>query len=118
MNIRPATKTDYDVLFELFSEIQMMHYQTKTGFFKPAVKDEFFYDYYDEVIKSNDKHLLLAFDGNEPIGYVYYIISNLPDNVYRTKKQIIYINQIVIGKNYQRKGYGRAFIDHGRRNRY
>lgn len=112
MKIRPATKDDYDVLFEFFSEIQMMHFQTMSGFFKPASKDKFFYDYFDEVIESQDKHLLLAFDGNVPIGYVYYVISNLPDNVYRTKKRIIYINQIVISKNYQGKGYGKALIGH------
>lgn len=67
MKIRPATKDDYDVLFELFSEIQTMHYRTMPEYFKPTVRDEFFFDYFDEVIENKDKHLLLAFDGVVPI---------------------------------------------------
>jgi len=57
MEIRPATKDDYDVLFELFSAIQMMHFQTMTGFFKPAVKGKFFYDYFGEILESKDSKL-------------------------------------------------------------
>jgi len=112
MELRPATKDDFDVLFELFNELQITHYKTVPDFFKPASKDKVFYDYFDDVIENVDKHLVLAFDGNVPIGYVYYVISNLPDNVYRTGRQIIYINQIAISKNYRGKGYGKALIGH------
>ena len=41
MKLRPATKEDYDVLFELFSEIQTLHYETRPDIFKPAKKDQF-----------------------------------------------------------------------------
>ena len=79
-------------------------------FFNSASKDKVFCDYFDEVIENVDKHLILAFDGNVPIGYVYYVISNLPENIYRKEKRITYINQIMISKNYQGKGYGKALI--------
>ena len=110
MEIRPATKADHDVLFELFNELQMTHYKTVPDFFKTASKDKVFYDYFDEVIENVDKHLILAFDGEVPIGYVYYVISNLPENIYRKDKRITYINQIMISKNYQGKGYGKDLI--------
>ena len=110
MELRPAKKDDYDVLFELFNELQMTHYKTVPNFFKTASKDKIFYDYFDEVIENVDKHLILAFEGNVPIGYVYYVISNLPENVYRKKQRIIYINQILISEDYQGKGYGKALI--------
>ena len=51
MKLRPATKEDYDVLFELFSEVQTLHYDGMPDFCRPAKKDKFFYAYFDEVIK-------------------------------------------------------------------
>ena len=110
MKTRPATKDDYEVLFELFNELQKTHCKKVPNFFKHASKDKVFYDYFGDVIENADKHLILAFDGSVPIGYVYYVVSNLPENVYRVKKQIIYINQIMIIKDYQGKGYGKALI--------
>ena len=109
---KPATKEDYDVLFELFSETQTMHYVGMPDFFKPAKKDKFFYTYFDEVIKSEDKHLIIGFDNDKPFGYIYYVISKLPQNVYRTEERIIYINHIVVKKSYQGRGLGRALINH------
>jgi len=41
MKLRPATKEDYNVLFELFSEIQTLHNETRPDIFKPAKKDQF-----------------------------------------------------------------------------
>ena len=112
MKLRPATKEDYNVLFELFSEIQTMHYEGMPDYFKPAKKDKFFYAYFDEVIKGEDKHLIIGFDDEEPFGYIYYVISKLPQNVYRTEERIIYINHIVVKKSYQGRGLGRALINH------
>ena len=36
MKLKPAAKEDYDLLFELFSEIQTLHYETRPDIFKPA----------------------------------------------------------------------------------
>ena len=112
MKLRPATKEDYDVLFELFSEVQTLHYDGMPDFCRPAKKDKFFYAYFDEVIKGEDKHLIIGFDDDKPFGYIYYVISKLPQNVYRTEERIMYINQIVVKKSYQGRGLGRALINH------
>ena len=103
MKLRPATKEDYDVLFELFSEVQTLHYDGMPDFCRPAKKDKFFYAYFDEVIKGEDKHLIIGFDDDKPFGYIYYVISKLPQNVYRTEERIIYINHIVVKKAIREK---------------
>ena len=112
MKLRPATKEDYDVLFELFSEVQTLHYDGMPDFFRLAKKDKFFYAYFDEVIKGEDKHLIIGFDDDKPFGYIYSVISKLPQNAYRTEERIMYINQIVVKKSYQGRGLGRALINH------
>jgi ribosomal protein S18 acetylase RimI-like enzyme len=114
MKLRPATKGDYDVLFELFNEIQTLHYETRPDIFKPAKKDQFFYEYFDKVIQGEDNHLILGFDDDKPFGYIYYVIRQLPENIYRPAERIVYINHILVKKNHQGKGYGRALIDHVR----
>ena len=114
MKLRPATKDDHDVLFELFSEIQTMHYETRPDIFKPAKRDKYFNDYFDRVLESENHHLIIGMDDDKPFGYIYYVINHLPQNIYRPKKQIIYINHILVKKSYQGKGFGQALINHVR----
>jgi ribosomal protein S18 acetylase RimI-like enzyme len=112
MELRPATKEDYDIIFEIFSEVQSIHYNGMPEFFKPAKKDKFFYAYFDEVIKNEDKHLIIGFEKDKPIGYIYFLISKRPENIYRKEKRIIFINQIGVKKTYQERGFGNELINH------
>ena len=114
MKLRLATKKDYDILFELFSEIQTLHYETRPDIFRPAEKDKYFFEYFNRVIESENRHLIIGFDDDKPFGYVYYVINHLPQNIYRPEKRVIYINHILVSKNYQGRGYGRALINHVR----
>ena len=114
MKLRPATKEDYDILFELFSEIQTLHYETRPDIFKPAKRDKFFNDYFDRIIESENHHLIIGFDDDKPFGYIYYVINHMPQNIYRPEKRAIYINHILVTKSYQGKGFGRALINHVR----
>ena len=114
MKLRPATKKDYHVLFELFSEIQTLHYEARPDIFKPAKRDEFFYDYFDKVIAGEDNHLILGFDGDKPFGYIYYVLRKLPQNIYRPEERIIYINHILVKESFQGRGLGQALINHVR----
>lgn len=112
MELRPATKDDYDILFEIFTEVQTFHFQAVPYFFRPAAKDKFFRAYFDEVIESKDKHSIIGFENDKPFGYIFYVISRLPQNVYRTEKRIIYINQVVVKNKYRGRGLGKALINH------
>jgi len=112
MELRPATKEDYDIIFKIFSEVQSIHYDGMPGFFRPAKKDKFFYAYFDEVIKNEDKHLMIGFKKDKPFGYIYYLISKRPQNIYGKEIRIIYINQIAVKKAYQGRGLGSELINH------
>ncbi|MBW2410321.1 MAG: GNAT family N-acetyltransferase [Deltaproteobacteria bacterium] len=114
MKLRPATKEDYDILFELFCEIQTLHYETRPDIFRPAKKDQLFFDYFDRVIESGNHHLMMGFDDDKAFGYIYYVINHLPQNIYRPEKRVIYINHILVTKGYQGRGLGRALINHVR----
>ena len=112
MELRPATKKDYDIIFKIFSEVQSIHYDGMPDFFRPAKRDKFFYAYFDEVIKNEDKHLIIGFEKDKPFGYIYYLITKHPQNIYRKEKRIIYINQIGVKKAYQGRGLGSELINH------
>ena len=114
MKLRPATKEDHDVLYELFSEIQTMHYETRPDIFRPAKRDRYFKDYFDRVLESDNHHLLIGFEDDKPMGYIYYVINQLPQSIYRPEKRIVYINHILVKEKYQGRGYGQALINHVR----
>ena len=112
MELRPATKEDHNTIFEIFAEIQSIHYNSMPNFFRPAEKDKIFYAYFDEVIENKDKHLIIGIEKGKPFGYIYYLIGKRPQNIYRKEKRIIYINQIVVKKAYQGRGFGSELINH------
>ena len=72
------------------------------------------FNYFDQVIKGEDNHLILGFDDDKPFGYIYYVLRKLPQNIYRLEERIIYINHILVKKSCRGRGLGSALINHVR----
>ncbi len=56
--------------------------------------------------------MIIGFEKDKPFGYIYYLISKRPQNIYGKEIRIIYINQIAVKKAYQGRGLGSELINH------
>jgi hypothetical protein len=79
--IRSATPDDYDVIFEIFSEILDLHFRAHPEAFKPPLKDEHFKTFFDGVLRSSNRHLVLGLQDDQPVGYLLFAVGGRKESV-------------------------------------
>jgi GNAT superfamily N-acetyltransferase len=112
LDIRPATKNDEEVVFELYSQLQWVHTERKQELFHSPLNDDTFQAFFEAVLKTDDKHLDIGYVNKQPIGYIYFLINRFERNLYYHPRSRIYIEQVVVAQNMRRRGYGSALIGH------
>ena len=112
MEIRPATKDDYDAVFELFSEVLNVHAQALPQVFKPAQKDQSFRKLFDKALESSSKHLIIGFVDQLPVGYILFEIHADRKGGGKKSQPFIYITHIVVTETQRGKGYGSFLVEY------
>ena len=115
IELKKATEDDYDVVFELFSEVQSLHHDAQPDFFKKPEKDDLFREFFDRTLESEDQYLIIGWLDGEPVGYILYQEWVRPEAIYRHEDPILYIHNLMIKEGYRYQGYGGAFIDYAKR---
>jgi GNAT superfamily N-acetyltransferase len=110
--IRSATPDDYDVIFEIFSEILDLHFRAHPEAFKPPLKDEHFKTFFDGVLRSSNRHLVLGLQDDQPVGYLLFAVGGRKESVYQFEDRFVWIDHIVVKEEHRGKGYGKAFLDY------
>lgn len=110
-DIRSATAQDYDDVYALFSEVQMLHAESLPEIFRQPTKDEAFQSFF-AGFENNDEHFLaLATLDDNPIGYIQYSLSERRRNIYQPDRRFAYIHQLIVTREQHRRGYGSKLID-------
>jgi len=112
IQFRAATAADYDVVFDLFSEVQLLHYDAHPEFFKTPSKDKFFRGFYDRILKSEAHDLILGYLEGDPIGYIQFFKGMRPETIYAPEHHVLYVNQLAVKEGYRYQRHGEAFIDY------
>jgi ribosomal protein S18 acetylase RimI-like enzyme len=101
---------DAKPIAELNKTVQNIHCAAYPNAFKPydfnAVLAYFF-----GVLKKDNWHSFLAFDGTKPIGYVVFYIKDYQENPFRYAYKSVHIDQICVESNYQGNGIGSLLMD-------
>ena len=112
MKLRPATKDDINIYYNLYAEVQNMHAEALPNLFDPPKQDRHFQAYFDKIIKNENRHLMLGFHEDRPVGYIYYVFGKIQEDKKRAEERFIYINQIAVTPQYQGRGFGKALMNH------
>ena len=115
IEFRKATADDYDVVFDLFSEVQSLHHDAQPDFFKKPDKDELFREFFDKTLESEEQYLIIGSLNDEPVGYILFHKWVRPKAIYRHEDPILYIHNLMIKQRHRYQGYGGAFIDYAKK---
>lgn len=108
ISFREATIDDIDNdLINLYMEGYNIHYEKRPDYFKISNSIESSLELFS-MIKNGESIFLLILLDNKIIGFLAYFFKGM-------NKEIIWISQLVIGKEYRNKGYGRKLIEELRR---
>lgn len=59
-----------------------------------------------ELMQSKKMHAYVAYDNNDPLGFIMFYIERKPGSAFTRARSILYIDQITVLSAHQRKGIG------------
>ena len=110
IKIRKLKKEDYSDIFELEKQVHKIHYSNRPDLYND-VSDLFTKEYFYSIIE-NEKNIALGIELNNRI--VAFIISGIKDTSNTPiikKRRYCYIEDIVVDKEYRRKGYAKRLFN-------
>jgi ribosomal protein S18 acetylase RimI-like enzyme len=110
MNIVIKEEKNIDTIIKLNKYVQDIHHENHSDIFKK-------YDY-ESMAKSLGEYLkqeyiqsILVYNDKVPIGYAVYFRRNYPEHLFKKGHCSIYIDQICVKPEYQKKGIGKKIIN-------
>jgi ribosomal protein S18 acetylase RimI-like enzyme len=110
MNIRIATPNDSLLLSSLCRDVQSLHAEHHPQLFKLPQSDDFAEAFFAEMLAMPEVTLFIAEEDSHPLGYVLCRIFNRPENVFTYANRFLFIDQISVRLESQRKGIGAALL--------
>jgi ribosomal protein S18 acetylase RimI-like enzyme len=111
ISVRKATTNDYNILCELFDEIDALHRDNLPHIFqKPSgsVREQ---EYYSGLIADEDVGLFVAEAGKKLVGFVHAIVRDTPAFPVFVPRRYAVVDGIVVKSEFQNRGTGRMLMD-------
>ena len=109
--VRKATTNDYNILCELFDEIDALHRDNLPHLFqKPSgsVREQ---DYYSGLIADENVGLFVAEADGKLVGFVHAIVRDTPAFPVFVPRRYAIVDGIVVKSEFQNHGTGRILMD-------
>ena len=107
--LRIATADDIDLLTALNVEVHELHAQMYPSIFKPAERTAIRAEF-ERTIRRTDFVHWIAYDGNEPTGYLVMEVQRFQEDAFRYGGSRGYVHQMGVRAEYRRKGIGSALL--------
>jgi len=112
MKIEKATKDKIRDIVSLNSFVQEIHREHHPDHFKSSklISSET-YSFFDRIVDAENNYIFIAYQDNDPVGYIWFTIDIIPENPFKTARKQVYIHQIVVHKQYRRQSIGKSLFE-------
>ncbi len=110
MDILKANAAHLNAIVALNRIVQNLHAKREPGHFRPfdqAAVTAFLRNALDDPAVT----VLLAVEGNHPLGYALLRVQNRPENAFSLRRSFVELEQIAVDPNSRKGGVGSALID-------
>jgi ribosomal protein S18 acetylase RimI-like enzyme len=111
VNIRRATAEDYNVLCDLFDEVDALHRASLPHIFQRPngpVREQ---DYYVGLVSDENAGLFVAEIGEKVVGFVYAVMRDSPSIPVFVPRRYAIVDSIGVESEFQNHGIGRRLMD-------
>lgn len=110
MNIKAASTDDYESISQLFWESDNYHFQNQPNIYNETKEHFRQFEYIKKLIE-DPKSLFYTLEiNNKIVGFIYGYEELKGFLPFHKKRKYFYIENIIIGKRYQQKGYGKLLL--------
>lgn len=107
LNIREARIGDYDAVETMFENVQNLHVMLRTDIYKDVDVVISFDEMKEGILNHN---IYVAEIDKNIAGIVFFKILHI-DNVHQIKRNVLYVECLVVEPDYRRKGVGKSLLD-------
>ena len=94
----------------LNNEVQNLHADLFLSIFKPYQAQEINV-FFERFVTQKGFISFVAFDGEEPVGYIFALLYKMPENAFKYANKVRYIDQIGVNKSHQKRGIATLLIN-------
>jgi ribosomal protein S18 acetylase RimI-like enzyme len=109
--LRTATLEDYDVLHLLYAQLDQIHAKAIPEFFRSVEEPVRSCEYFAEIIANKDAALFVAEHEGTLVGAIHCFIDSTPEIPFIVPRRFVFIADIVVDENFQRRGVGQALLE-------
>ncbi|OLN91275.1 hypothetical protein BMJ01_07190 [Staphylococcus saprophyticus] len=102
---------DTKLLADLNKEVQDLHFQEYPKIFKPYNKEDI-ESFFDFIINNTEMVAELLLNNGKEVGYIIYQIKTVSENPFKYGYKSLFVDQICIRNNLQRKGFGKLTMEY------
>ena len=110
--LRSANSDDLDAVYDLFAEAASIFSKAEPEFFKDAVKDDAFIEFFERTLDDPEQHFVLACTETIPVGFIQYFAGVRQENIYSPERRFAYINQLAVTQKLRGRGCANELIQH------
>ena len=111
IEIRRARLADAEALARMSAEVQTLHAEALPHLFKPPGPQTFPAAAVRALLKDPEWIMLVATDGDEPVGYASAQLQRRADTPFRHPAELLCVHWMGVLAQRRRQGVGRALID-------
>ncbi|MEM9776167.1 MAG: GNAT family N-acetyltransferase, partial [Chloroflexota bacterium] len=78
--------------------------------FKYPVDQAAMTDFFQEQLAADHSAIFIAWDGDAPVGYIWCIFQDLPENTFFYARKRVAVDQISVNPEYRGKGVGEQLM--------
>jgi ribosomal protein S18 acetylase RimI-like enzyme len=110
MNIKLATPAEAEIVSALNTAVQAIHAEALPHIFKPPSAETFPAAVVSEILKNSDNFIFIAYDGQNPVGYIFVEIIHHPETPRHFAMDVLHIHHISVNAAHYGQGYGQALL--------
>ncbi len=110
MPIRPARLTDFETVAALFLDIQRIHADALPQIYKDPDPAMVTWERYQTLLKDPRRIVWILETDEGVVGYLNAEVSGQGDSVYRQASSYLYVQQLAVRRDMQRRGYGSQLL--------
>jgi ribosomal protein S18 acetylase RimI-like enzyme len=110
MNIIIKLEKNIEVITKLNEYVLNFHFNNHPNIFN-EYNYEIMFQKYNEYLNNDNIQSMIVYDNDEAVGYALFYKREYPEHIFKKEHSSIYIDQMCVKPNYQRKGIGKIIVN-------
>jgi len=112
LQLRDAIENDYPAFFRLFAQMQGEHAEQFPEFLRDPKESLLHREYFSSLLQDPAVEMVVAECSGEVAGYVIFLISTGPENVFEKVSTRVHLEQLVIDQAHRQRGFATQLLDY------